>query len=279
MTTTTANPTASSFHEWPLVAFTTLAITGAGLLATPLVAWLTAGTPAPAADAVLWGALVLGAGFLVSLAHLGRPARAPLASLGLGRSPLSAEIVVAGVTLLLGMVAALLPYVSPLLDLATATAAVALLVTVGLVYSLPGQQTWCGAVVWTPLTTGVGFSAVALAALWGEGLVAIGSVAAVALAADTALLIVRRMSLAWPQTGFAPRYPSVFARRQSILAARFALVDILPGCCLLAGLPLAAAGLLGAGILVDRIAFYGFASQHTTEAEVARVEAVIGSRV
>jgi DMSO reductase anchor subunit len=214
---------------------------------------------------------------LVSLAHLGRPVRAPLASLGLGRSLLCAEIVVAGVALVLGMATALFPYVSPVLDVATASAAIALLVTLGLVYSLPGQQTWRGAAVWMPLTSGLGFSAVALAAVWGEALVAIGSVAAVALAADTALLVVRRMALEWPQESLAARYPSVFARRQSILAARFALVDILPGCCLLAGLPTAAAGLLGAGILLDRVAFYGFASQHTTEAEVLQVERVIAS--
>jgi len=277
MTTTSSHTSSGSFHEWPLVVFTTLATTGAGLLAAPLVAWLAAGTAAPAADAVVWGVLLLGAGFLVSLAHLGRPLRAPLASLGLGRSRLSAEIVVAGIALLLGIVAALLPYVSPVLDLAAAAAAVALLVTLGLVYNLPGQQTWRGAVVWLPLTSGLGFSAAALAAIWGEALVAIGSVAAVALAADTALLVVRRMSLVWPRTPLTPRYRSVFAHRQSILAARFALVDILPGCCLLAGLPSVAAGLLGLGILVDRVAFYGFASQHTTEAAVRQVEQVIAS--
>ena len=43
------------FHEWPLVVFTTLAIMGAGLLATPLFAWAIAGTPAPAAGALPWG--------------------------------------------------------------------------------------------------------------------------------------------------------------------------------------------------------------------------------
>jgi anaerobic dimethyl sulfoxide reductase subunit C (anchor subunit) len=279
MMTTSSHPGAGSFHEWPLVVFTTLAIMGAGLLATPLVAWLAAGATASAAGTVRWGALLLGAGLVVSTVHLGRPFRAPLASLGLGRSRLSAEVVVTGVALLLGIATALLPHVSPVLDLTTAAAAAALLVTLGLVYALPGQQTWRGAVVWMPLTTGVAFAAVALAAFRGEASVAIGAVATAALAADTALVVVRRMSLVRPKTPLAPRYPSVFARRQVLLAARFALVDILPGCCLLAGLPAAAAGLLGLGILVDRVAFYGFASQHTTEAEVRQVEAVIGSRV
>jgi DMSO reductase anchor subunit len=279
MTTTSSHSGAGAFHEWPLVGFTTLAILGAGLLATPIVAWLAAGTTAPAAGALRWGVLLLGAGLVVSTVHLGRPFRAPLASLGLGRSRLSAEVVVAGVALLLGIATALLPHVSPVLDLTTAAAAVALLATLGLVYALPGQQTWRGAVVWMPLTSGVAFSAVALAAFRGEASVAIGAVATVALAADTALVVVRRLALTVPRVPLAPRYPSVFARRQTLLAARFALVDILPGCGLLAGLPQAAAGLLGLGILVDRLGFYGFASQHTTEAEVQQVEAVIGSRV
>jgi len=277
MTTNPPNPAASPFHEWPLVVFTTLAIMGAGLLATPLLAWLAAGTPAPAAPAIPWGALLLGTGLVVSLAHLGRPARAPLAPLGIGRSRLSAEIVAAALALLLGIVTAMLPFVSPVLDLATAVAAIAFLLTLGFVYALPGQQTWRGAVVWMPLSSGLGFSAVALSGIWGGAVVAIGAVAAVALAADTALLIVRRLALMWPRAPLAPRYPAIFDRRQWLLAARFALVDILPGCCLLAGLPKGAAGLLGLGILADRLGFYGFASQHTTEAEVGRVETVIAS--
>jgi DMSO reductase anchor subunit len=278
MTTPSSHPAAGSFHEWPLVVFTTLAIMGAGLLATPLVAWLAAGTPAPAADAVRWGAVLLGAGLVVSIGHLGRPLRAPMASFGIGRSRLSAEVVAAALALALGVVTAVLPYVSPILDLATAAAALAFLITLGLVYNLPGQQTWRGAVVWMPLTSGLGFAAVSLAGIWGASLVAVGSVAAVVLAADTVVLVLRRLALAWPRAPLAPRYPAVFARSQALLAARFVLVDILPGCCLLAGLPKGAAALLGLGILVDRIGFYGFAAPHATEAEVGRVDAAIGSR-
>jgi DMSO reductase anchor subunit len=277
MTNSSSRAAESSFHEWPLVVFTTLAIMGAGLLATPLVAWLSAGTPAPAAPAIRWGALLLGAGLAVSIGHLGRPLRAPLAPFGLGRSRLSAEIVAACLALALGIVTAMLPYVSPVLDVATAAAAVAFLITLGLVYDLPGQQTWRGAAVWMPLTSGLGFAAVALAGMWGGSTVAIGAVAAVILAADTALLVLRRVALAWPREPLAPRFPRFFDRRQALLGARFALVDVLPGCCLLAGLPRAAACLLGLGILVDRVGFYGLASQHTTESEVHRVEGIIAS--
>ena len=249
---------------------------GAGLLATPLVAWLAAGATAPAAGAVRWGVLLLGAGLAVSTAHLGRPFRAPLATLGLGRSRLSAEIVVAGIALMLGIVTALLPHASPVLGFTTAAAALALLVTLGLVYALPGQQTWRGAVVWMPLSERPG-----LLARWRFGRDC-GEVRPSRSA--------QRPRSCWPCDIAAARRcgdcrscgPRRRSRRDtrrsshaaiSILVSRLALVDILPACCLLAGLPTIAAGLLGLGILVDRIAFYGFASQHTTEAEVGRVEA------
>jgi DMSO reductase anchor subunit len=277
MTITSSQPTAGAFHEWPLVVFTTLAIMGAGLLGMPLVAWLAAGTTVPATRAVGLGVLLLGAGLAVSTAHLGRPFRAPLATIGIGRSRLSSEIVVAGVALLLGIVTALLPDPSPVLGFTTAAAALAFLVALGLVYALPGQQTWRGAVVWMPLTEGLGFSLVTFSAIWSEPLVAIGAAAVGILAADAALLAVRRISLTVPRTPLAPRYPSVFARRDLLVVSRLALVDILPAGCLLAGLPSIAAGLLVLGILVDRVAFYGFASQYTTEAEVHRVERVIAS--
>jgi len=272
-------PEASSpntrFHEWPLVVFTTLAIMGAGVLATPLLAAIVAGTPAPAAPAIPWGAVLLGAGLAVSVAHLGRPLRAPMATRGIGRSRLSAEVVAAGAALVAAAITAALPYVSPALDLLTAVLALGFLVSLGLVYRLPGQQTWTGAVVWMPLSSGLGFGAVAIAGVWGGSVVAVGAVAAVVLAADTVLLILRRVALTWPAAPLAPLHPALFARRQALLAARFALVDILPGCLLLAGLPKAAAGLLGLGILVDRLSFYGFASQHTTEAELSRIEGAI----
>jgi len=273
-----ATPVAGSFHEWPLVIFTTLGVMGAGLLATPLLAWAAAGTPAPATVSIRWGAALMAAGLAVSLAHLGRPLRAPRASAGLGRSLLSAEAVAATVATIVGAVAAFLPYVSPVLDLTAAAAAIVFLATLGLVYALPGQQTWRGVVVWMPLSSGLGFGAVGLAAFWGEGLAAIGAVAAVVLAADTALLVARRLALVWPREPVAPRYPAVFARLQGILLARFALIDILPGLGLLAGFRWTAVATFGLGIVVDRVAFYALAAQRTTEAEVARVDGIIAAQ-
>jgi DMSO reductase anchor subunit len=273
-----ATPVAGSFHEWPLVNFTTLGVMGAGLLATPLLAWAAAGTPAPATVSIRWGTALVAVGLAVSLGHLGRPLRAPLASAGLGRSRLSAEVVAAAVATIVGVAAAFLPYVSPILDLAASVAAIVFLVTLGLVYALPGQQTWRGVVAWMPLSSGLGFGAVGLAAFWGEALTAIGAVAAVVLAADTALLVVRRLALVWPRDPVAPRYPAVFARLQEILLVRFALVDILPGLCLLAGLRWTAVATFGLGVLVDRAGFYGIAAQRTTESEVARVDGIIGAQ-
>jgi hypothetical protein len=188
---------------------------------------------------------------------------------------LSAEVLFAALALLAGIVTAVLHYVSPILDIAAAVAAVAFLVALGLVYSLPGQQAWRGAVVWMPLSSGLGFGAVSLVGIWGGAVVAVGAVAAVALGADTGLLIVRRVALEYPRAPLTPRHPSIFARRQVLLASRLLLVDILPGACLFAGLPKGAAGLLALGILIDRLSFYGLACQHTTEAEVARVESLL----
>jgi DMSO reductase anchor subunit len=272
MTTGTGAPVDGGWHEWPLVVFSTLAVMGAGLLTTPLLAWATAGVPAPAAGALPWGVVLLGAGLVVSLGHLGRPARAPLAVRRIGQSRLSTEVVLAGAALAAGATGALLPYVSPALDIAVGVVAAAFLVALGLVYNLPGQQTWRGAVVWMPLSSGVGFGAVVLAGMWGEATAAIGAVAAVILAADTVLLVLRRLAVAYARAALAPRHPLLFARRHALLGARLLLVDVLPGLCLFGGLPKAAAGMLGLGILVDRLAFYGLASQHTTEAEVARIE-------
>jgi DMSO reductase anchor subunit len=275
MTKTDVAPAARTWHEWPLVVFSALGIMGAGLLTAPLPAWLAVGTPAPAAGVLPWGVLLLGAGLVVSLAHLGRPRRAPLAALGVGRSRLSAEIALAGLTLAVGGVTSVLAYVSPALDIVTATSAVAFLAALGLVYSLPAQPAWRGAVVWTPLSSALGFGTVSLAGLWGGALVAVGPVAAVVLAADTGLLLLRRAALTYGGRSLAPRHPHLFARRDLVLGARFLLVDVLPGACLFAGLPKGAAAVLALGILVDRIAFYGLACQLTTEAEVARVEALL----
>lgn len=278
MNAATATLAARSFHEWPLVVFTTLAVGGAGLLTAPLLSLAAPGPRAPAALAVRWGVALLAIGLAVSLAHLGKPLRAPLTAAGLGRSRLSAEVLAAGLATLAGAAAALLPSVSPALDVAAGICAVAFLVTLGLVYALPGQQTWGGVVAWMPLTTGLGLGAVSLAASRGEAL-AVGAVPIVVLAADAALLVVRRTSLVRRSATLLPRYPAAFEHAQALLFARLVLVDTLPGACLLAGFRRTGVALFALGLLADRLAFYGLAAQRTTESELARVEGIIASGV
>ncbi len=269
--------TDARLHEWPLVVFSTLGIVGGGLLSSPLVAAIVAGTPAVASSVLPWGALLLAAGLAFSLGHLGRPSRAALAVRALGRSRLSAEVALAGLALAAGATAAVLPYTSRLLDVVAGVVALAFLLSLGLVYSLPGQQTWRGAVVGMPLTAGLGFSVVTVAAMWDGAVTAVGALAAAILAADVILLLVRRMALAWPRTPLAPRYPAVFARRDALLAARLVLVDVLPGSLVIAGMPKGAVLALAVGILVDRLAFYGLAAQASTEANLSRAEGLVGA--
>jgi DMSO reductase anchor subunit len=279
------------FDAWPLVVFTTLAIMGAGLLAAPLVAAIVlparAEAWAIAANLRLLGTALLAAGLVVSLAHLGRPQRAPLALARAGRSRLSNEIVLASVTLAAGMFGSAFPHLSHLsfaASLLASAAAVAFLVSLGLVYALPGQLAWRGAVVASPLILGVGFGVLGLVSSWNpasagfqaaaglDARLAIGAAAATFLGADVSLFLVRKRR-AMRRTE-ASSGPAMGASR--VLEVRFLLVDVLPACLLLAGLPKGAAGFLGLGILVDRLAFYQFAAQHTTEGEISRVEEVIG---
>lgn len=264
--------THAAIDEWPLVVFTTLAIMGAGLLTTPFIAW-TSGQPVAAVQPVLWWApfLIVG-GVLVSQAHLGQPWRASLAARGLGTSRLSAEIVV--LVLLVGpaMLLVARPHSSEILPPLSAALALVFLLTLGAVYALRGQEAWRGAVAFTPLTLGLGFGALALSATWDGAILTVGSVAAVILAADTALVIVRRFALMYPKRPMAPAYPPLFARRHQLLTARVVLADLLPGLFVFASLPALATTSLALGLLVDRVAFYGLAAQHTTEAEIAAVE-------
>jgi anaerobic dimethyl sulfoxide reductase subunit C len=130
---------ADRFHEWPLVVFTTLAVMGAGLLTAPLIAAIVGPSAAAASPVVLAGTALLAAGLLVSLAHLGQPQRSPMALARVGRSRLSNEVLLASATLAAGIVAVVLPYVSPVTTLLPSFCAVAFLVSLGRVYALSGQ--------------------------------------------------------------------------------------------------------------------------------------------
>jgi DMSO reductase anchor subunit len=264
----------------PLVWFTSLAIGGAGIIAAGTLRLRTDLATGPAALAVGIGLLCIG--LLVSTLHLGRTARAPLVARGLGRSALSHEVLLAGATLSAAAALLVTNWVGPHDVTARGVAgafAVLFLLSIGLVYRLGGQRTWRGLTVLLPLTTGMVCGEVFLVAVGNASTREI-SAAMWAIAADAAVFVVRRWTLARrasPRT----RLGSDANRLLKFSDARPFLFNVVPSLFLI----LHAAGFamfaVAAGLALDRWLFYALADQHTTEAEIARVEAVIerGSRI
>jgi DMSO reductase anchor subunit len=242
------------FHEMPLVAFTTLAIGGAGAAAVrPATIWLH-GTYPPEISGRIAIALI-GAGLAVSFLHLGRKIRGWRALSRVGRSPLSTEIAAA--------VAALLALAAGLQWIAAA-AALVFLFSLGLVYRIRGQVGWGWESVAVPLVLGAAF---------GLSILFDGARREVLLllAIDLLLAYARWVRLAAEAHRGSPAHPRLFAVRRRIALARTVTVTVLPALAVM--LSGAAAGvLLAAGILIDRFSFYALALQRTTEAEIRRVE-------
>jgi len=265
------------FHETPLVLFTALVITGAGLPAGHFSAWalgLTSWTPNR------WRAtcalIVLATGLLISLLHLGRPARLAYALRRTGRSPLSTEVVLTLLTVVPAGAALFLPdrQAGTLLWALVAVAAPGLLLALGWVYQLPGQLSWRGTVTLSPLLLGLatGFLAQAASAQDNARLM---FAAIVFLATDAACFALRWKVMKWDSSLGQPTYPHLFLARRRIMILRIIDVVLLPAFFILAQAPTIALSILAFGIFFDRFAFYALAVRETTEAEVARVEAVI----
>ena len=260
----------------PLVAFTCLAIAGAGLVAASAYFELVHGLAYRAA--VAGGALLLAAGLAVSLGHLGQKHRAGLALRGAGRSALSNEALLAGLALAAAAVAAGLGLRGNPPPIATAAAGVtsaAFLASVGLVYRVRGQRTWEGFSAATPLTGGLAFGAIAVQSFAApDGVYA----AALLFIAVDALLFSQR----WRDIVGIPLSEGMLSnpwqvRRSQLLAARVFLLDVIPF-FLVAVSPRPLAILAAAaGLVVDRFGFYALALQHTTEHEVASVETEIAA--
>jgi len=264
----------SSGHA-PLVWFTTLAIAGAGMIA--VAAWHLPDALAGARVGLLAGSAALGASLLVSTFHLGRRWRAPFAIRGVGRSSLSQEVLLAVMTLAAGLgLIVWYPQVvrEPWLRMPAGTITLLCLLSIGRVYQLGGQQSWRGSTVLLPLTTGL---VIGDLFLWAAGDSAFErplmslwliSLDAVVFGVRWRMLIRRSFDtkLARRETGLIHR----------LSATRLLLLDIMP----LAFLSIDAAPfafVAGAvGLVFDRWLFYELADQHTTEAEIARVEAIIG---
>ena len=260
----------NAFHERPLVAFTTLGVIGAGLLTAPLLALASQPGALLATSELhlLAGTILLAVGLAVSLAHLGRPQRAALALARVGRSRLSNEAAAGCAAVAAGVAALVFPRL-PLLAALAAAAGIVFLVTLGRVYDLPGQRTWRGAAAWTPLAMGLGVGVLALADAGHRGVWAVAPVGAAVLAADAALFSwARRDSF---REARAARHSDTDSST-GLLVGRFLLVDIAPPVLALAGLLIMAGAALALGILADRAGFYLLGRQHTTEAEITRVE-------
>ncbi len=261
----------------PLVAFTSLAIAGAGLVTASAYFELVHGG-LPAAGTMAAGAVLIGAGLLVSLGHLGRKRRAALAVRGAGRSALSNEALLAGFALAAAAAAAGLEWSGSRVPVLTAIAGVAnaaFLVSIGLVYSVRGQRSWRGFSAVTPLTGGLAFGAIAVQTTAGIGGGSLGTL--LCIAADALIFSRRWRSLAAMAFTEATLANPWFVHRSPLLGARFFLLDVIPYFVLaVSPTPLAVAS-AAAGLIVDRFSFYALAVQHTTEHEIADVEARMAS--
>ena len=260
----------------PLVAFTTLAIAGAGLVAASAYFEVVHRLLSPHALAA--GAVLLAAGLAVSLRHLGQKRRAGLAVRGAGRSALSNEALLAGLALAAAALAAGLDLGGAHARVVTALAGAinaAFLVSVGLVYHIRGQRTWRGFSAATTLTGGLAFGAIAVQSTAGAGGVFPATLVCVAI---DALLFTQR----WRDvTGLASTEAMLsnpwLVRCSQLLAARFFLLDVIPFFLLAASPTPVAALAAAAGLFADRFSFYALAVQHTTEHEIAGVEAQIAA--
>lgn len=270
-----------AFHEWPLVLFTALATAGGGIGVVSLIrGLLTASTPAISLDERLLVGVLLVGGAVLSARHLGKPVRGPLAFRGVGRSPLSGEVLALALTstcAFLGTFAIGYPRIQVVLDILVGAGSVTLLLTVGAVYQLPGQLSWRGPVAFQPLLLGTAWGLIRAVGLDGPGpelglLPAAGAV----LVADGLLVCYRWMRLNDRSTQGEVGYPGPFRRRTLLLGGRLVLSALVSPALVLAGVPSLALLAFSLALLMDRYAFYALAVRQTTESEVERVEAFLG---
>ena len=295
-------PGEKRFHEGPLVVFTALTVAGGGVGWAFLFRGLLGGGARgpgtweapwllPPTAALLMAGL-LAVGMAVSLLHLGRPARGLLAVGKTGSSPLSNEVVLVGAAGLLALVRGLAPLGEwPALVLSILIGAISflLLLALGRVYRLPGQEAWRGPALLQPLVLGTLWGGLALGFLArapgfpvagppGEPAVGLAPVVLLALLlVDGGLLGLRIRGLEATVREAEPAHPRIFRARGPWLAVRLVFVPLLPLISVSldpagGSLPLAS---LSVGILLDRWLFYGLALRRTTEAEVDRVDALL----
>jgi DMSO reductase anchor subunit len=278
---TPRSQSAPIYHELSLVFFTSLVISGAGLLSAHFALWSLGFSPwIPAVLPAAIGTGLLGVGLAVAFLHLGRPGRMANALRRIGRSPLSTEVMTAVVLLASATGAQLLPghaHLTPTLWSLVALSSPGLLILLGRVYQLPGQLSWKGPTALSPLLLGLAIGTLVQAATLADN-------ARLLLAGFTLLLVdsigfaIRWLLMRWDSSFGEAVYPSLFRMHRRIMILRLVDVNLLPAILLLAQMPGTAAGILAIGILIDRFAFYALALRLTTEAEIERIEAVVRHR-
>jgi len=260
----------------PLVAFTSLAIAGAGLVVA--AACLDLGHHHACPPAVMAGVVLQALGIAVSLGHLGQKQRAALAVRRTGRSALSNEVVSASLALASGVFAAGMGAwgrPNPTVTLIAGVVNAVFLVSIALVYRLRGQETWRGASVLTPLTGGCAFGAITIQAWSVTG--GVLNMVMLLIVLDAAVFVQRWREVAAIRIPAASLTGSGISHRDQLLGARLILLDVLPFVLLLAWPTALVAAVAAAGLVVDRTGFYALALQRTTEHELADVEEILAS--
>ena len=257
-------------NDRPLVEFTSLAIAGAGIMTVS--AACGDATLVMLRPLVAIGWMLLAFGVVRSLSHLGRRDRAPLAWRGIGRSPLTHEILLAASLLAAGALMAasdettvMAAFIRP----ATAILGVLFLLSIGRVYALGGQPAWQGVSAVAPLSTGLAFGAVMTAS---DGLPTVPPDVIYWLIGADALVFLAR---AW-RVSRVLRAARTAGRPapdpMPLLVARGLLLTVLPVAVLLFRPGLYAAIPAAFGIAIDRLGFYLLRAPQTTESEIARAE-------
>jgi DMSO reductase anchor subunit len=255
----------------PLVAFTSFAIAGAGLIVA--AAYLEVVHHHLVPPALVAGVLLQALGLAVSLRHLGQKRRAALAMRGAGRSALSNEVILAPLALACAALAAGIGVWGrpmPALTVITGVVNALFLLSIGLVYRVRGQRTWQGSSAFTPLTAGCAFGAIAIQSVSVGG--GVLSMVVLFVVLDAAVFVRRWREVVAIRIPAASPAGSGMSHRRQLLGARFVLLDVLPFVLLLAWPTPLAAAIAATGLLVDRVGFYALAFPHTTEDEVAAVE-------
>jgi DMSO reductase anchor subunit len=262
------------------VLFSALSIGGAGIAVAIVLARL-GGWLDRAAEPGLWfvSGMMVGTAILVSVFHLGRIWRSHYALRRIGFSPLSSEIFLAAILVPLALAQADSPRLdglSPLLPYLAGLIGLSVLLLIGMVYNLKGQLPWRGPAAMIPLSQGMAFGlTVVLVVSYGysDYLGSMGPVALIIL--DASLHGLRWKKIGSERTLGTPSHPAAVGQWKRLLLIRSALSHVFPLVALLASLPALAMVLLAMGIVHERLLFYALASQHTHEAEIARVEEVI----